>query len=111
MTGIPNCVPEYFRSLQDDYDHEWAMAMERNEYYKQNREYRERRMREGCAELDFYPSDCESCPHGEEAPARGEDDDFPTMICSNWESCPVFRRETESRFPNTTWEEIVSWFK
>ena len=106
---IPNCVPEYFRSLQDDYDHECELEMNRQEWYRKNKEYREQKYIDGCNELRFYTSVCVDCPHGEEAMPDSEMDDMPTMICSNWKNCPVYRKDTQEAFPGVPWEEYIQW--
>lgn len=109
MNGIPNCVPEYYRSLQDDYDHECELEMNRQEWYKKNKEYRRQKYIEGCNELRFYPCECEKCVYGEEAMPDSEWDDMPTMICSNWKNCPVYRKDSEEAFPDVPWEEYIHW--
>lgn len=103
MNGIPNCVPEYYHSLQDDYDHEWEMEMKRQEWYKKNKEYRRQKYIDGCNEIRFYPTECEKCPHGEKVMPDSEYDDMPTMICSNWKNCAVYP------FPDVPWEEYCRW--
>ena len=109
MNGIPNCVPEYYRSLQDDYDHECEMEMKKQTWYEENKAYRRQKYIDGCNELRFYPSECEHCKHGEEAKPDSELDDMPTMICSNWRECPVFRKDAEEAFPDVPWEEYCNW--
>lgn len=106
---IPNCVPEYFRSLQDDYDHECELEMNRQKWYRKNKEYREQKYIDGCNELRFYPDECCKCQYGEEAMPDSEYDDMPTMICSNWKNCPVYRKNVQEAFPNVPWEEYVQW--
>jgi len=106
---IPNCVPEYYRSLQDDYDHECELEMNRQEWYRKNKEYREQKYIDGCNELRFYPDECCKCQYGEEAMPDSEYDDMPTMICSNWKNCPVYRKDSEEAFPNVPWEEYIQW--
>ena len=107
--GIPNCVPEYYRSMFEDETHEYELEMKRYERHGKNREYRRRKKLEGCAELSFYPEECVKCPCGEDAPAQSDSDDIPTMICSNWKSCPVFRREMDSAFPDNRAGSEDSW--
>ncbi len=109
MNGIPNCVPEYYRSLQDDYDHECEIEMERNEWYRKNKEYRKEKYIDGCDEIRFYPDECRKCPYGEEAKPDSESDDMPTMICNNWRKCPVYRNDVKEHFPNVPFEEYISW--
>ena len=106
---IPNCVPEYFRSLQDDYDHECELEMNRQEWYRKNKEYREQKYIDGCNELRFYPDECCKCQYGEEAMPDSEYDDMPTMICSNWKNCPVYRKDTQEAFPDVPFEEYCQW--
>jgi hypothetical protein len=83
--------------------------MERQEWYKKNKKYRAQRYIDGCNEIRFYPDECEHCQYGEEAEPDSEMDDMPTMICSNWRSCPVYRKDIEIAFPDVLWEEYCSW--
>jgi len=110
MYGIPNCVPEYFREQQERYDRECELEMQAHEYYESNKEYRKQKQKDGCAEIDFYPVECETCGYGEEAPPNSKYDDFPTKICSNWKECQIFRKHMTERY-DATWEEIKSWFE
>ena len=109
MNGIPNCVPEYYRSMQDDYDHEWQKEMERLSWYKKNKLYRRQRYIEGCDELPFYPDTCLNCNYGKIAPPDSEMDDIPTMICSNWKGCSVFINAVKESFPDVPFEEYCKW--
>ena len=106
---IPNCVPEYYRSLQDDYNHECELEMQRQEWYRKNKEYREQKYIDGCNELRFYPDECCKCQYGEEAMPDSGYDDMPTMICSNWKNCPVYRKDTQEAFPDVSWKEYIQW--
>ena len=65
--SIPNCVPEYNRSRFEDEAHEAEKEWERLTWYEKNKAYRRQKYIEGCNELQFYPPECEKCPHGEEA--------------------------------------------
>lgn len=109
MNGIPNCVPEYYRSMWEDEAHEAELEMQRLSYYEKNKEYRKQKYIEGCNELQFYTDECIKCHHGEEANPDSEWDDIPTMICSNWKNCSVYKRDVEEHFPNTSWEEYMRW--
>lgn len=109
VNSIPNCVPEYYRSLQDDYNHEYELEMNRQEWYRENKKYREQKYIDGCNEFRFYPDECCKCQYGEEANPDSEMDDMSTMICSNWKKCPVFRKDVEEAFPDVPWEEYCSW--
>lgn len=110
MNGIPNCVPEYYRSMFEDEAHEAELEMERLNWYEKNKAYREQKRKEGCAEINCYPDECRDCRHGEEANPDSEYDDMPTMICSNWKVCPVFKKHVEEHWPDTPLEEVYSWF-
>ena len=109
MNGIPNCVPEYYRSLQDDYDHECEMEMERQNWYEKNKEYRRQKYIDGCNEISFYPCECEKCQYGEHALPDSEYDDVPTMICNNWRNCKIWEREAKAAFPDVPIEEYIQW--
>ena len=109
MNNIPNCVPEYYRSMWEDECHKAEKELEKQTYYERNKEYRKQKYIDGCNELRFYPDECCKCQYGEEAKPDSEMDDMPTMICSNWKNCPVFRKNTEESFPNVSFEELISW--
>ena len=111
MNNIPNCVPEYYRSMWEDECHEAEKELERQTYYERNKEYRRQKYIDGCNELRFFPDECCKCQYGEEAKPDSEMDDMPTMICSNWKNCPVYRKDTEESFPNVPFEEYISWHK
>lgn len=107
--GIPNCVPEYFRSMFDDQAREYELEMKRRDYYEGNKAHRMEKRKEGCAELAFYPEECIKCPCGEEAGPESENDDWPVMICGNWKNCGVFRREMDEKFPEHKAGSEDSW--
>lgn len=109
--GIPNCVPEYYRSMFEDEAHEAEKEMERIKWYEKNKEYRDKKFKEGCAEILFPPVECKNCNYGEAAMPTSEDDDMEAYICSNWKNCSVFRKDMEEHFPDVPWEEIRdTWF-
>lgn len=109
MNRIPNCVPNYYLDQKEDYDHECELYWNRQEWYKANAEYRRQKYIDGCNEIRFYPTECEKCQHGEEAKPDSESDDMPTMICSNWRTCPVFIKDAKESFPNVSLEEYCQW--
>lgn len=109
MNEIPNCVSEYFREQEEREIYECELEQKRMDYYEKNSYYRKRKYIDGCNELSFYPCECIKCVHGEEAMPDSEYDDFPTMICSNWKNCQVYRREIKEAFSTTSWEEYVKW--
>ena len=111
MYGIPNCVPEYYRSKWEDEAHEAELEMERQSWYEKNKAYRLQKRKDGCAEIDCYPDECHGCKHGEEANPYSEYDDMPTMICSNWKACHVFKKYVEEHWSDTPIEEVYSWFE
>lgn len=109
MSNIPNCVPEYYRSQWDDECHEAEMELERQNWYEKNKTYQDKRYKEGCWLITCYPDECGKCKHGEEAMPTAEWDDMPTVICSNWRNCPVFRKYVEEHWPTTPYEEVCGW--
>ena len=109
MYGIPNCVPEYYRSKWEDECHEAEKELERQTWYEKNKEYQDKRYREGCWLISFYPDECEKCEHGEEGMPTAEWDDIPTKICSNWRNCSVFKTYVKEHWPDTPYKEVCSW--
>lgn len=109
MSNIPNCVPEYYRSQWDDECHEAEKELERQNWYEENKAYQDKRYKEGCWLITCYPDECGKCKYGEEAMPTAEWDDMPTVICSNWRKCPVFRRYVEEHWPTTPYEEVCGW--
>ena len=107
--NIPNCVPEYYRSMWEDEAHEAELEMQRQDYYERNKAYRLQKYSEGCTELSFYPDECRDCKCGEEAGPDAEYDDIPVMICSNWRTCPVYKREMKASYSTTPFEEVCKW--
>ncbi len=106
---IPNCVPEYYRSMWEDEAHEAEKEMERQSWYERNQEYQQKRYDEGCWLVSFYPDECEKCEHGEEANPTDEWDDIQTKICSNWRNCQVFVKYVKEHWPNVPVEEVFGW--
>lgn len=104
MYGIPNCVPEYYRELREREEHEWELEEQRNSFYERNKAYRRQKYIDGCDEIRFYPDECLNCQYGEEAMPNSEYDDMPTMICSNWKECAVYKAEVNEPF-----EEYIQW--
>lgn len=109
MYGIPNCVPEFYRSMWEDEAHEAEKELERQNWYEKNKAYQDKRYHEGCWLVSFYPDECENCEHGEEGMPTAEWDDVPTKICDNWRNCPVFKKYVEEHWPNVPYEEVCSW--
>ena len=108
--GIPNCVPEYYRSQQEEYDRECEKQYEFEERCAMERERVKKREEEGCARLDFPPDECRSCSQSDEVGCLYPDDDWDSILCAGWKTCGIFRKETMEKFPNVPWEEIVSWY-
>lgn len=108
--NIPNCVPEFYRSMWEDEAHEAELEMERQNYYERNKAYRRQKYIDGCDEIQFYPDECVGCSHGEEANPDSEWDDIPTIICNNWKTCPVYRKDFEEH-SNENWNEHLEWHK
>ncbi len=50
---MPNCVPEYYRSLWEDEDHQSELRAQREEGYQANREKIKNAIEAGLPILDF----------------------------------------------------------
>ena len=107
--NIPNCVPEYYRSMFEDEAHESYLEMQRQERYKANAKYINNKIIEGWDEITFYPIECEGCSYGEDKPITSELDDIPSKLCSNWKTCPVFKENVREAFPDITFDEYIGW--
>lgn len=91
---MPNCVPEFYRSQQDDADHAWELREQLRESYRENQKKIEAAMDAGLPVLDFggYP-ECWNCPMADHDTQTGEDDDICCVICKN----PACREHKKGR--------------
>lgn len=78
---IPNCVPEYYREMQEREEHEYAIKFSRNEYYAESREKLDDAYERGYPVLYFGGyEECRKCTKKFDA-QRDADDDFSLVIC------------------------------
>lgn len=92
MMGIPNCVPEYYRSIQEDADHRWELEERRREHYRANQDKIEAAREAGLPLLDYggYEA-CWECKDADHDTMTGEDDDICCVICHN-ANCPQHQK-------------------
>ena len=81
---IPDCVPEYYRSLWEEEGHQAELRAQRGERYQANREKIRAAIAAGLPVLDFggYGS-CRECSHADHDTMRSDEDDFDSVICHN----------------------------
>lgn len=90
--SIPNCVPEHYRSLQADEDHQAELRMERQERYRANREKIRAAIEAGLPVLDYGGyRQCWDCGDADSDTMRDDEDDFECVICHN-PACPLHKR-------------------
>lgn len=91
MTGLPNCVPEYFREQEEAYERECELAEKRNSHYLKNREKLRKAQEDGFPILNYegYP-ECHNCSNKDSDTQVSEMDDFATIICLN-KDCPCHK--------------------
>lgn len=92
---MPDCVPEYYRSQQEDEEHEYELQTRRQEIYQVNRQ-KIAAVASGFPVLDYggYEA-CRDCPDADHDTMVDDDDDICRAICRN-PACPRHRKE-ESR--------------
>ncbi len=95
---MPNCVPEFYRSQQDDTDHAWELREQQRERdrerYTRNQDKTEAAMEAGLPVLDFGGFEaCWECSHADHETQTGPDDDLCTVICRN----PACREHKKGR--------------
>lgn len=92
-----NCVPEYFRLQQEQYEHECELALERQEHYKANIIKLENAEKSGYPVLQYDGySACQECANADFDTQRFEYDDIGLVICKNTD-CPEHKKhETEN---------------
>lgn len=93
---MPDCVPEHYRSLQEDADHQYELQARRQELYRANREKLDAAVASGLPVLDYGGYDaCRDCRSADHDTMTSDDDDLDRVICRD-PACPRHRKE-ESR--------------
>lgn len=86
---LPNCVPEYYRSLREDEDHQYELRMQREERYAANREKIKAAIASDLPILDYDGyAPCQDCKDADYDTMTDEEDDFGRVICHN-PACPL----------------------
>lgn len=92
---IPNCVPEYYRSLWEEEDHQSELREQRRERYRANEEKIKAAVAAGLPILDFGGYDaCQKCSYADYDTMTGDEDDFGCVVCHD-PACPL-HKEHES---------------
>lgn len=90
---MPGCVPEFYRSRQEEADHRYDLQMRRQERYRTNREKLDAAVAAGLPVLDFGGyGPCRDCRSADHDTMTSDDDDFDRVICRN-PACPRHRKE------------------
>ena len=78
---IPNCVPEYYRELEEKEEHEYEKAHKRYTYYEESKQMLEWAKQMGWPILLFGGySKCHQCQYKFDVQTDAEDD-TDTLIC------------------------------
>ena len=88
---IPNCVPEYYRELQEREEYEYEKACKRAEYYAESKRRLDEAHKLGYPIFlygGFYK--CHSCAKKFDVQTNAEDD-FGALICYD-KSCEYHKR-------------------
>ena len=80
---IPNCVPEFYRSMWEDEDLKYEKQLQREEQYRKNRELLDYAFTGGLYVLDevFCANECLECKKRTPCLQRDEEDDFGRFVC------------------------------
>lgn len=90
--GIPNCVPEYYREIQEREEHEYERMCKREAYYKESRLRLEDAEKNGYPVLHFSGySECVNCKKKFDVQVDAEDD-FCSLICYD-KNCKCHKRK------------------
>lgn len=90
---MPDCVPEYYRSRQDDADHRNELQIQRQAHYLANRQKLDAAIVSGLPVLtltDHCP--CWDCRTADHDTMTADGDDFDRVICRD-PACPHHRKE------------------
>ena len=92
---IPDCVPEYYRSLWEDEDHQSELRAQREERYQANRDKIRAAVEAGLPILHYGGyGPCQECSCADYDTMTDDEDDFDSVICRN-PRCPL-HKEHES---------------
>lgn len=92
--SIPGCVPEFYRSRQEEQERREDWLMQEQERYLANREKIQAAVESGMPVLDYGGYDqCGDCPHADHDTRTSDDDDFDCVICRN-PACLCHRDQT-----------------
>lgn len=88
---IPDCVPEYYRSMWEEDAHQYELRAQREEGYAANREKIREAIAAGLPVLDFggYEA-CQGCSYADHDTMRDDEDDFGCVICHD-PACPLHK--------------------
>lgn len=90
---MPGCVPELYRSRQEDADHKYELLVRRQESYRANRQKLDAAIASGLPVLDYGGyGPCWDCPDADHDIMTSDDDDMCRVICRN-PACPHHRKE------------------
>lgn len=90
---MPDCVPELYRSRQEDADQKYELLVRRQERYKANRQKLDAAVASGLPVLGYGGyGPCWDCPDADHDTMTGDDDDVCRVICRN-PACPHHRKE------------------
>lgn len=79
---MPDCVPEYYRSMEADEQHRYEIYKRKQEGFQRNKKKLEDAQKAGLPLLPYGGYDeCWKCPHAEIDTATDEDDDTSVVIC------------------------------
>jgi len=80
---IPDCVPEYYRSMWEDEDIKYEKQLQREEQYRKNRELLDYASAGGLYVLDEVScaNKCFDCQKRTPCLQRDEEDDFGLFVC------------------------------
>lgn len=86
--AIPDCVPEFYRSRQEDAEHKYELLTCCQERCRANRQKLDEAAAAGLPILSYggYEA-CWECPDADRDTMTGDDDDMCRVICHN-PACP-----------------------
>lgn len=92
---MPGCVPEYYRSRQEDDDHQYDLRMQRRAHFLANRAKLDAAAASGLPVLTLRgPGPCWECPQADRDTMTAADDDFDRVICHD-PACPHQKEGTQ----------------